>query len=436
MLRGETLDDGPRGVSGAFSSLRIPAYRNLWWAGTFSFTSVQMQFLLRGVLAWDLTERESALGLVFLCFGVTMLIATPLGGVAADRLPNRKVLLVAQSVLVAGAAGMGIVVVTGVVEFWMLLIASVAQGCAFGFYGPARVAFAAKLVGRDQLGNAITLSMLSLNGTRVFAPAFAGVLAGLALFGIGGAYLVSAGFSCLALLFLVRCPSGAAPERTSHDGPLREVMNGVRYVRSSPPLRRLVVSSFFVIMFGFNYVAFIPALVKDVFGLSDGFVGVIMSGSAVGAIAVSVLLARHADGPYAQRLMVLSGVAFGLSIVALAAAPVFALAVVAVAFVGAAAAGYQSLSNTIALSMAEESHQGRVQSLLMLSFAGFGIAAGPLGLLAELIGLRMAMALMGVVASGACLAYVVAERLAAGHTPIDTPLAVGRTAPVTPHRAP
>lgn len=404
-------DDG-RATTSAFSSLRLPAYRNLWWAGTFAFTSVQMQFLLRGVLAWDLTEREGALGLVFLCFGVTMLIATPLGGVAADRLANRKVLLTAQTVLAAGATGMGVVVVTGVVQFWMLLVASVAQGLAFGFYGPARVAFAAKIVGRDQLGNAITLSMLSLNGTRVFAPAFAGVLAGFAFFGIGGAYLVSAGFSLLALFFLVRCPAGAAPERTSTDGPFREIVNGLRYVGSNPPLRRLIVSSFFVIMFGFNYVAFIPALVKDVFELSDGFVGVIMSGSAIGAIVVSILLARHADGPYAQRLMIVSGVGFGVAVMMLAAAPVFVLAVLAVAVVGAAAAGYQSLSNTIALSMTEESHQGRVQSLLMLSFAGFGIAAGPLGVLAELIGLRFAMALMGVVSAGACVAYVVAERLA------------------------
>ena len=77
-----------RETRAAFSSLAIVDYRRLWWAGTFSFMAVQMQFLLRGVLAWDLTEREGALGLVYLCFGVAMLIATPLGGVAADRLPK------------------------------------------------------------------------------------------------------------------------------------------------------------------------------------------------------------------------------------------------------------------------------------------------------------------------------------------------------------
>ena len=434
MLRSEPSDasstdaspaHSPDGPNSAFSSLKIESYRRLWWAGTFSFMAVQMQFLLRGILAWDLTEREGALGLVYICFGVSMLIATPLGGVAADRLPNRKVLIASQLVLVAGATGMGAVVIADVAQLWMLLIAAVATGSGFGFYGPARVAFAAKLVGRDQLGNAITLSMLSLNGTRVFAPAFAGMLAGLAFFGIGGAYLVSAFFSVLSLVFLMRCPEGEVTATTTTAGPFEEVANGVRYVRANPPLRRLVVSSFFVIMFGFNYVAFIPALVKDVFDLSDGFVGLLMSGSAIGAIAVSFSLARHADGPHARRLMIVSGLCFGLGVIALALAPVFALAVLAVAFVGAGAAGYQSLSNTIALAMAEDSHQGRVQSLLMLSFAGFGIAALPLGLLAEVIGLRPAMALMGIIATLACAAYVFVERIADGS--IDTNSVVARS---------
>lgn len=405
----DDTQDG-RAVTSAFSSLSIPAYRRLWYSGTFAFMSVQMQFLLRGVLAWDLTEREGALGLVYLCFGVTMLIATPLGGVASDRLPNRKVLVVSQSVLFAGALGMGLVVVTGVVQFWMLLVASVAQGLAFGFYGPARVSFAAKLVGRDQLGNAITLSMLSLNGTRVFAPAFAGMLAGLALFGIGGAYLVSAVFSAGAFLQLLRCPDGAVTQTPSGRNPFADIVDGVRYVAAFPELRRLLVSSFFVIMFGFNYVAFIPALVKDTFGLTDGYVGVIMSASAIGAVAVALYTARHADGPRASELMIISGLVFGGAVVVLGAAPSFWSGFVVTVFVGAGATGYQSLSNTIALGMADESHRGRVQSLLMLSFAGFGIAALPLGLLAESIGLRPAMGLMGIVAIFACASYAVAER--------------------------
>jgi len=394
----------------SFASLQIPAYRSLWWAGTFSFMSVQMQFLLRGVLAWDLTERESALGLVYLCFGLALLVATPLGGVAADRLPKRRVLLVSQGAILAAAAGMGVVVLTDTVQFWMLLVAALTQGIAFGFLGPTRVAFTSEIVGRDQLGNAITLSLLSMNGTRVVAPSLAGALAGVFFIGIGGAYVVSALFSTVAFVLLWKCPPGKAPNVTSTARPLAEIVDGVRYVASRPHLRRLVLSSFLIIMFGFNYVAFIPALVKGEFGLGDGWVGLIMSASSIGAVAVGIPLAGRADGAGVWKLMVGSGFAFGLGVIALGLSPVFGVGALVVIVIGAGTTGYQSLSNAIALNMTADSHQGRVQSLMMLSFAGFGIAAAPLGVLAESIGLRQAIVLMGCVTLTTAVVYALAER--------------------------
>jgi MFS family permease len=407
---GGTMSSGRLGVSAAFTSLRIRDYRTLWWAGTLSFMSVQMQFLLRGVLAWDLTEREGALGLVYLCFGVALLISTPLGGVAADRLAKRKVLLVSQGALLAAAGGMGVVVVTDTVQFWMLLLAALTQGIAFGFLGPTRVAFTSELVGRQQLGNAITLSILSMNGTRVFAPSLAGALAGIAFIGIGGAYIVAAVFSFAAFAMLLRCPPGGEPRTTSRAKPLAEIVDGLRYVTSRPHLRRLVLSSFVIIMFGFNYVAFIPALVKGEFGLGDGAVGLIMSASSIGAVAVAVPLASRADGAGVWRLMVGSGIVFGAGVIALGLSPMYLLGVAIVAIIGAGTTGYQSLSNTIALNMTDDSHQGRVQSLMMLSFAGFGIAAAPLGFLAEWIGLRQTIGLMGAVTLATVVAYALLER--------------------------
>ena len=394
----------------SFASLQNLDYRKLWWAGTFSFMSVQMQFLLRGVLAWDLTEREGALGLVYLCFGIALLIATPLGGVAADRLPKRRVLIVSQGAILAAAVGMATVVLTDSVQFWMLLVAAVVQGVAFGFLGPTRVAFTSEIVGREQLGNAITLSMLSMNGTRVIAPAFAGALAGIVFIGVGGAFAVSAAFSLLSFVLLLRCPPGSAPRATSTANPFAEIADGVRYVAARPHLRRLVLSSFVIIMFGLNYVVFIPALVKGEFGLGDGWVGIIMSASSIGAVAVAVPLAGRADGAGVWKLMVGSGLLFGASVVALGLSPLFGLGVFVVVFIGAGTTGYQSLSNAIALNMTSDTHQGRVQSLMMLSFAGFGIAAAPLGLLAEAIGLRSAIVAMGAVTFVTVVGYAFLER--------------------------
>jgi len=370
--------------------------------------SVQGQFVLRGLLAWDLTESESALGLVYLVFGLTMLVSTPFGGVVADRFAKRTVLLLSQSLIFLAATLMAVVVLTDVITFWMLLLASMAQGLAFAFYGPARTAMSAELVGRDQLGNAITLSLLSMNGTRVFAPALAGFLAGIAFVGIGGAYVLSAVMSFGSLVQIWRLPHRDATDSTPRN-PLVEIAAGVRYVNSDGRLRRLVVSSFFVIMFGFNYVAFIPALVEGIFELGDGWVGLVSSASAIGAVAVSLPLAAKADGPGGQRIMVLSGIGFGGGVVLLGLAPTIWVAFAVVVFIGGCTTAFQSLSNTLALSTARDDMQGRVQSLMQLSFAGFGIAAAPIGALAEAIGLRPTLGIMGAVAASATLVFQLLE---------------------------
>jgi MFS family permease len=396
-------------LGAALTSLQIPEYRTLWWAGVFSFMSVQGQFVLRGLLAWDLTEREGALGLVYLVFGLTMLFVTPFGGVGADRFPKRTVLLWSQGLIFGAAALMALVVLTDIIEFWMLLLASVAQGLAFAFYGPARVAMASELVGRDQLGNAITLSLLSMNGTRVFAPALAGFLAGIAFVGIGGAYVLSAIMSAASLVQIWRLPHREATV-TEPRNPIAEIKAGVQYVRSDARLKRIVVSSFFVIMFGFNYVAFIPALVEGIFDLGDAYVGLVSSASAIGAVAVSLPLAAKADGPGGMRIMIVSGIGFGIGVMLLGIAPSIWVAFAIVVGIGGFTTAFQSMSNTLALARSDEAMQGRVQSLMQLSFAGFGIAAAPIGALAEVIGLRRALGIMGLIATTATVLFWIRER--------------------------
>ncbi len=403
------LSGAREGRRNAFRSLENPQYRTLWWSGTFSFMSIQMQFLLRGILAWDLTEREAALGLVYLLFGLSMLLATPLGGVATDRYAKRQVLIFSQAVTAAAAVGMGIMVITGLVQFWMLLLAAFAQGTSFAFYGPARVAYSADLVGRDQVGNAITLSLLSMNGTRIFAPALAGIFAGLPFLGIGGTYVLAGAQALTSLLLLLRLPIVAAPPRTGRN-PFEEIIDGVSYVLARPRLRRLMLSSFVVIMFGFNYVAFLPALVKDVFDLGDTWLGIISSASALGAVTASIFVAARADSPSARKIMIGAGFVFGFGVAALGSAPTFWAAFLVIAVIGAGSTSYQSLSNTLALGMSDTAHQGRVQSLMQLAFAGFGIAALPLGALAESIGLRRTILVMGLVAIAAMTVYVATDR--------------------------
>lgn len=399
--------------SSAFSSLRIPAYRTLWWAGLFSFVAVQMQMLLRSLLAWDLTESERALGEVFLFFGVAMLITIPLGGVAADRLPKRAVMLTSQGILTLSSLSLGLAIMLGSERFWMLLVTAVAQGVAFGLLGPARTAFNREVVGREHLGNAITLTMLSMNGTRIFAPSLAGAMAGVSFLGLGATYVISSGFALISFFMMWRLPN-PPPRTTARRNPFRDIVDGVRYVAARPPLRRLILSSMFVIIFAFNYVAFLPSLVEGEFGLGDGSVGLMSTAGAVGAVLAFVPVASRADSPSARKMMTSAGVGFGLGVAALALTPNLMVAMMVAAVIGAMTNAYQSLSNSIALRMADELHEGRVQSLMQLSFAGFGMAAAPLGFLAELVGLRPTLVVMGAVATLSMLLYILFE-WRAGH---------------------
>lgn len=382
-----------------------------------------MQILLRGYLAYDLTRRESALGLVYLGFGLAMLVATPWGGVAADRLAKRAVLVWSQGVLAVVALALGVVVAADALELWMLVVASIVQGLAFGFFGPARVSFTSELVGRDRLGNAITLSLLSLNGTRVLAPSLAGVLIGIAAIGPEGVYFIAAALSVAALGLLLRTPriSPAGSERR----PLAELVDGIHHVRDNRRLALVVGTSFVVIMFGFNYFAFLPALVEDEFGLGPGWLGLLMGATSVGAVLAAVPVAGRADRIDGGRWLVRSGLVMGVSVAALGVSPTFALGFVAGVATGASTTVFQSITNTLALRLSADAYQGRVQSLMMLSFAGFGIAALPLGALAEAIGLRQAIVAMGAVTALATAVYaVLARRL--------VPAAALRPAPVSP----
>ena len=401
-----------------FAALGVPGFRLLWLSGVFSFMSIQMQFLLRALLAWDLTESESALGIVFFAFGLALGVSTLFGGVAADRLSKRRLMLFGQMVLLLGSVGMGLALATDVIHYWMLLVSSALQGLMFGLIGPARISMTTELVGRERLGNAITLSSLSLSGSRVIAPTGAGLLAGWALFGLAGAYFVSAAIATLSYVLLLPLPEtnrraatpdgDAGPVRQAHGSPLAEIREGIRYAMSRPELRRPIVTSIVVIMFGFSYVAFQPALVEGVFGLGDAHVGFISGASSIGAVAASIVLASRADSPGAHSILIGLGFAFGASIVALAWAPTYAIALAVTAAIGAASVGFISLIQTIVMRATDEAYQGRVQSLVQLPFAAFAMAAAPLGALAEWVGVRAMFLTMGIAVTLSMVVYSMA----------------------------
>lgn len=394
-------------ADGRFDILREPVFRRLITGGVFTFLAMQMSVIARGWLAFDLTGTNTALGGVLIGFGLSSVVAIPYGGVLADRFPKRTVLVIAGSIQTVVALALGLAVVADVIAYWMLVVASVIQGGMISLLGPARLAFVAEAVERERMSNAILLSQASLQFTRVFGPAAAGALIGVAFVGSGGVFFLAAGFAAIAVAVTVRLPPGnpsVAPTRSARD----DLLDGVRYVRGERRLARLLLLSFGVVLIGFPHLAFLPTLAEDIFGTGSSGFGLLSTASAIGAVAATVGLAGIASGRLGP-VQAGAGVGFGVALVLLGVAPTFATAVVVMVLVGATSAAFQALNNSLILSIAPVEYHGRVQSLLMLGFSGFGLAALPLGILADAIGLRVALSLMGVAVTVVALVSIFIE---------------------------
>lgn len=380
--------------SGRFATLSIPEYRRLWWGGVFVFLATQTQQVARGWLAFELTGKNSALGGVVFGFGVASLVAIPAGGVLADRVPKRTILFVAQSAIMIAGFGIAIAIETGNIEYWMLVAAAVVQGSGMSLLGPARLAMTADLVPRESLTNAIFLSTASIQMTRVVGPSIAGTLIGIAVIGVGGVYVLGATLSLLSLIFTWGLPPGA-PTRSSGRSPVGDLADGLAYVRRRPELQRLLVLSLLVIMFGFPHITFLPAMIEDIFELDAWALGLLTTSAAVGAVTTSLLLA-NSDRSRLATLQARAGLLFGITLVGFALAPQYWAAVLVMVFVGASSSAFQALNNSLVLSIADVEYHGRVQSLIMLSFTGFGLVALPMGWLADAYGIRPTMTGMGI----------------------------------------
>jgi predicted MFS family arabinose efflux permease len=404
----QPLDQGPVPPTRTrtFASLANPTYRLLFISGAVSFLAVQAQFVARGWLANDLTGTNAGLGAVYMAFGLPMLLATPFGGVLADRLSKRNILLATQVALGASALWIGLGVQFDFVQYWMLLVASAVQAVSFSFLAPARMAMTSELVGRELLTNAIVLGQMSMNSTRVIGPALAGVGIGIAWFGLAGVYYASAVVSAVAFLLVLPLPTARRERVGPPRSPPREFVDGLRYVRGRTDIGWLVLTSFVVVMVAFPYVAFLPRVATEMFDVGPVGFGAMSAVGAVGAVLMSLYVARRTSGLETWRSQSVTGFGFGVGLLLMAASPTYAVVLAAIFVVGASASGFQSMNNSLVLGLAEFEYHGRMQSLMMLSFSGFGMAALPLGLLADAIGLRATFVAMGCTAIAAMVVYL------------------------------
>jgi len=381
-------------VRTTFASLQEPNYRRFVCGQSVSLVGTWMQRVAQSWLVLEISGSGTAVGLVVALQALPVLVGGPYGGVVADRVDKRRLILFLQVGMGVLALTLGLLVVTGAVVLWQVFALAFLLGLATCFENPARQSFILEMVGPEHLRNAVSLTAVLVNVARMVGPAVAGVL--IAAGGTGLCFLVNAATFAAVVLSLATMDTARlhpAPPTARAPGQLRE---GLQYVRRSPELAVPLAMMALVGCLAFEFQIVLPVLAQQTFaagGQGYGFMTAAMgAGAILGGLAVA---ARSRSGP---RALVVSAAAFGLSLAAVAAAPSLELALVGLAVTGAASVWFQSTGSATLQLNAAPSMRGRVMALWTVAFLGSTPIGGPIaGFVADRLGGRAGL-LLGAVA--------------------------------------
>lgn len=384
-----------------FAALSVRNYRLFFRGQIVSVSGTWMQTVAQAWLVLSLTDSGVALGLVTAAQFLPMLLLGPWGGVLADRVDKRRFLVGTQIAAATCAATLGILVVSDVIEVWMVAVIAVALGVVNALDVPVRQSFVSELVGPDLVPNAVSLSSTVMHGARIVGPALAGVL--IALWGTGPCFLLNAASYGAALVALARMRPAElhrSEPRPRAAGQLRE---GLRYVWATPALRTPLLLMATIGTLTYEFGVSLPLLARYTFGTDAGGYSVMLATMSAGAVIGGLLAA--ATNRASHRRLGFAAAGLGALTLSIAVAPTFPAALAVLPLLGAVSVMFITLANATLQLTSSPEMRGRVVALYAVAFLGTTPIGGPIiGAIAERAGARAALALGGVVAIVATMA--------------------------------
>jgi MFS family permease len=362
-------------------------FRVLWFGACTSSVGTWMQSLAANWLVLALTGSATYLGLDAFLQQLPIMLFTLIGGVLADRLDRRRTLLASQYVQTATAAALAILVYSGTVQIWHILVLSFVTGCAQAFGGPAYQSLIPSLVDKRDLTNAIALNSIQFNVARVLGPLLAGgVLAVFAAWGYGesSAEAMAACFTINALSYLVVIYA-LLSLRVRHTPPattrpmLEELRGGLTYVRQTPAIPPLIVLAFTTTFLGMPVLTLLPVFARDIYQQGVGEYSRMMAFAGAGAIAGSLIVAWLGRMKQMAITTLVVQAAFGLCIILFAMTRVIYVSYLLLFLTNVALMVVFSTVTSLVQHIAPNEMRGRVMSIYLVAFRG----GMPLGSLAS-----------------------------------------------------
>ncbi len=397
-----------------FLSLAVPNYRRYFAGQVISLSGNWMQMVAEVWLILQLTGSGVAVGLLTAAQFTPILFFGAWGGLLADRIPKRRLLIITQGAMAVPALALLALALTGLVDAWMVVALAFVRGSVNAIDNPARQSFVIEMVGADRVVNAVSLNSVIVHCARMAGPAVAGVL--IATVGVEPCFALNALTFIAMLVALARM----APEELAVPQPVPRrpgaLRAALRYVADTPALAVPLAMMALVGTLSFNFQVLLPLMATDAFHGGPQAYAVLVTSMALGSVAGA--LAAGTRGRVSAGVLVGASAAFGAFTLLAAAAPTLPLLAAALVLVGAASVTFAAGVNSTLQLAVEPEMRGRVMALYSVVFLGSTPIGAPLaGWLSEAAGPRAGLVLgagAALVAAGAAWAW---GRRVAGRAP-------------------
>jgi len=382
-----------------FRSLRHRNYRLLLGGSITASSGYWILITAQGWLVLQLTDSAFWVGLIAFIVGIPSLFLCPFGGLYADRLDRRKLMLFGQVAVALLILLLATLTTTGVIAIWHIAALSVLIGTVWAFTDPAYLSIIPSLVTPSDLMNAMAMDTLAWQLSRFIGPAIAGVLMGLVaiggtFYGAGIAFVVA-----FFLIFLIRTPATITAKRASIGKDIRE---GLSYIRSNKMALTLILMVAGVSLFALPCFWLMPVFARDVLGLGEAGYTQLMMAVGAGGLAGGLAAAKLGDFKRKGWLMIVSAIIFTGILILFAISRSFPLSLVLAVIIGAANGLFQAVIIALLLSITPDQFRGRMMGLFIITWQLPSIGSLMLGAATDWVGLPVAV----IAGSLICTAFI------------------------------
>ena len=375
-------------------------YRNYWFGMLGSVGGYQVFLFSQLWLVHELTGSPLYLGFVGLASALPAIGLNLVGGVTADRLNRTRLVVITQVLATIVVGGLGLLTVTDVVEPWHVLVVAGLVSGINAFNEPARLALYPHFVPEEALMSAVALNSSVWQGTRIVAPAVAGVI--VAVFNTGVAlFLAAAGMALLAVM--LRHAPPVMPENVSRS-PLADALEGLRYIRRNKTMVLLIGMSFFNSFFGMSYIFMMPVFAVDILNVGSTGQGYLLSASGIGSLSATLWFTTRSKARNQGRLIVVGAILAGSAVVAFSLTAGYLgsmmLGVFLMLAVGCSSSVYILVTITALQTAVRDDLRGRVMGLFSMTWSMMPLGGMFVGGIALLVGTPWAVAIGGFAVVG------------------------------------